>query len=281
MTVNKMDIRLVREKDLFNDKEFHLFIYNKTESATGLHRHDYYEYTLILTGMCYQEINGKRVFLERGDVVFIPVGSHHQSFYEFGVTRILNVGISKAFFEQHYKHILSRSFVASQAYRIKGDFLSYIESAISAAHVQEDEITELLELLTFYVTNRISHYKETAPSDDIPQWLKNTVDKMHDNSQFGERALINMVELSGKTQEYLTRATRRYYQKTPMQIINEIRINFAKTQLEVTNDLVSDIAFEAGYSDTTLFIKNFKKLTSFTPGNYRKKFYGVAESLSH
>ncbi|CND84091.1 DNA-binding transcriptional regulator ChbR [Yersinia nurmii] len=276
-----MDIRLVREKDLFNDKEFHLFIYNKTESATGLHRHDYYEYTLILTGMCYQEINGKRVFLERGDVVFIPVGSHHQSFYEFGVTRILNVGISKAFFEQHYKHILSRSFVASQAYRIKGDFLSYIESAISAAHVQEDEITELLELLTFYVTNRISHYKETAPSDDIPLWLKNTVDKMHDNSQFGERALVNMVELSGKTQEYLTRATRRYYQKTPMQIINEIRINFAKTQLEVTNDLVSDIAFEAGYSDTTLFIKNFKKLTSFTPGNYRKKFYGVAESLSH
>ncbi|MDN0086127.1 transcriptional regulator ChbR [Yersinia nurmii] len=279
--MNKMDIRLVREKDLFNDKEFHLFIYNKTESATGLHRHDYYEYTLILTGMCYQEINGKRVFLERGDVVFIPVGSHHQSFYEFGVTRILNVGISKAFFEQHYKHILSRSFVASQAYRIKGDFLSYIESAISAAHVQEDEITELLELLTFYVTNRISHYKETAPSDDIPLWLKNTVDKMHDNSQFGERALVNMVELSGKTQEYLTRATRRYYQKTPMQIINEIRINFAKTQLEVTNDLVSDIAFEAGYSDTTLFIKNFKKLTSFTPGNYRKKFYGVAESLSH
>lgn len=85
---------------------------------------------------------------------------------------------------------------------------------------------------------------------------------MHDNAMFSEKALVNMVELSGKTQEYLTRATRRYYQKTPMQIINEIRINFAKTQLEVTNYLVSDIAFEAGYSDTTLFIKNFKKLTS-------------------
>lgn len=61
-----MDVRLVRERDFFNGKEFHLFIYNKTESATGLHQHDYYEYTLILTGMCYQEINGKRVFLERG-----------------------------------------------------------------------------------------------------------------------------------------------------------------------------------------------------------------------
>jgi AraC family cel operon transcriptional repressor len=138
-----------------------------------------------------------------------------------------------------------------------------------------------LELLTFYVTNRINHHKESETNDDIPQWLKTTIDKMHDKPMFGERALVNMVQLSGKTQEYLTRATQRYYQKTPMQIINEIRINFAKTQLEVTDCLVSDIAFDAGYSDATLFIKNFKKLTSFTPGSYRKKFYRVAESLSH
>ena len=48
---------------------------------------------------------------------------------------------------------------------------------------------------------------------------------------------------------------RRYYQKTPMQVINEIRINFAKTQLEVTNYSVSDIAFDSGYGDVSLFIK--------------------------
>ena len=48
---------------------------------------------------------------------------------------------------------------------------------------------------------------------------------MHDKLKFGEGALENMVRLSGKTQEYLTRATQRYYGKTPMQIINDIRIN--------------------------------------------------------
>lgn len=65
--------------------------------------------------------------------------------------------------------------------------------------------------------------------DDVPQWLKSTVEKMHDKEQFSESALENMVALSAKSQEYLTRATQRYYGKTPMQIINEIRINFAKT----------------------------------------------------
>ncbi|AUP76362.1 hypothetical protein CWS02_05630 [Enterobacter sp. EA-1] len=62
------------------------------------------------------------MLLERGDFVFIPLGSHHQSFYEFGATRILNVGISKRFFEQHYLALLPFCFVASQAYRTTSAF---------------------------------------------------------------------------------------------------------------------------------------------------------------
>lgn len=78
------EISTAREQQLFNGKNFHVVIYNKTESVSGLHQHDYYEFTVVLTGRYYQEINGKRVLLERGDFVFIPMGSHHQSFYEFG-----------------------------------------------------------------------------------------------------------------------------------------------------------------------------------------------------
>ena len=149
--------------------------------------------------------------------------------------------------------------------------MAYIESVVSSPQFREDDFAEFLETLTFYVISRIRHYKEENDGgDDIPQWLKNTLAGMHDKAMFGERALANMVALSGKTQEYLTRAMRRYYHKTPMQVINEIRINFAKTQLEVTNSSVSDIAFDSGYGDVSLFIKNFKRLTDVTPGNYRK-----------
>lgn len=97
LQINAPEIKTVYEQQLFNGKNFHVFIYNKTESISGLHQHDYYEFTPVLTGRYYQEINGKRVLLERGDFVFIPLGSHHQSFYDFGATRILNVGISKRF----------------------------------------------------------------------------------------------------------------------------------------------------------------------------------------
>ncbi|WP_194208456.1 transcriptional regulator ChbR [Superficieibacter sp. 1612_C1] len=266
-----MEINTAREQQLFNGRNFHVFIYNKTESVSGLHQHDYYEFTLVLTGRYYQEINGKRVLLERGDFVFIPLGSHHQSFYEFGATRILNVGISKEFFATHYQPLMPYCLVASQVYSVKNTFLNYIESVIASLNFRETEFDEFIEVVSFYIINRLRHYREDQSQDVIPQWLKTTVEAMHDKMKFGEGALENMVALSGKTQEYLTRATQRYYSKTPMQIINDIRINFAMKQLEITNYTVTDIAYESGYSSPSLFIKTFKKLTSFTPSNYRKR----------
>ena len=272
------EIRMVYENQLFNGKNFHVFIYNKTESVSGLHQHDYYEFTIVLTGRYYQEINGKKVLLERGDFVFIPIGSHHQSFYDFGVTRILNVGISKAFFDKHYLPLLPAYFVASQVYALKNEFLSYIESVISSLNFRHTEFNEFIEIVTFNVVNRLRHYRDDRIEDDIPLWLKDAIDGMHDKSRFGENALANMVQLSGKSQEYLTRATRRYYDKTPMQIIHDIRINFAKKQLEITNYSVTDIAFDAGYSSPSLFIKTFKKITSLTPNSYRKNLYSLKET---
>lgn len=272
------EIRMVYENQLFNGKNFHVFIYNKTESVSGLHQHDYYEFTIVLTGRYYQEINGKKVLLERGDFVFIPIGSHHQSFYDFGVTRILNVGISKAFFDKHYLPLLPAYFVASQVYALKNEFLSYIESVISSLNFRHTEFNEFIEIVTFNVVNRLRHYRDDRIEDDIPLWLKDAIDGMHDKSRFGENALANMVQLSGKSQEYLTRATRRYYDKTPMQIIHDIRINFAKKQLEITNYSVTDIAFDAGYSSPSLFIKAFKKITSLTPNSYRKNLYSIKET---
>jgi AraC family cel operon transcriptional repressor len=270
-----MEINTARENQLFDGQNFHVFIYNKVESISGLHEHDYYEFTVVLTGRYYQDINGKRVLLERGDFVFIPLGSNHQSFYEFGATRILNVGISKSFFEQHYLPLLPQRFVASQVYQIKNEFLAYIESVIASLHFRNGEFNEFLEVVTFYVVNRLRHHRESEVITDVPVWLKVTVEKMHDKSRFGDKALANMVELSGKSQEYLTRATQRHYGKTPMQIINEIRIDFAKKQLEITNYSVTDIAFESGYSSPSMFIKNFKKLTTFTPKHYRKQLCSI------
>lgn len=269
-----MQINTVRASQFLNSGDFHMFILDKVESVSGLHQHDYYEFTIVLTGSCYQEINGRRVLLERGDFVFIPIGSHHQTFYDFGMTRILNMGISRSFFDEHYLYQLPFCFVASQKYQIKKEFLTYIESIIASLDFRDNEFDEFNKLLTFYIVNHLQHYKEQVEDDDIPVWLRRTVKEMHDKAMFGENALEKMIAVSGKSQAHLTRSTQKFYNKTPLQLINEIRINFCKKQLETTNFSIADIAYDAGFSGPCIFIKTFKKLTAFTPGSYRKQVCG-------
>ena len=48
--VLSMEIKTARENQLFDGQNFHMFIYNKVESISGLHEHDYYEFTIVLTG---------------------------------------------------------------------------------------------------------------------------------------------------------------------------------------------------------------------------------------
>lgn len=269
-----MEINTVQESQFLKGNDFYFFILDKSTSVSGLHQHDYYEFTLVLTGRCRQVINGKSVSLKRGDVVFIPVGSSHQTFYDYGVARILNMGIGRRYFEAHYSAILPVCFVASQSYAIAPAFLTYIESTLSSLSLQPGECDEFNKLLTYYVVNHLHHYEHPQCQQDIPAWLTRVIREMHNKTLFADNALKNMVRLAGKTQSYLTRATQFYYHKTPGQIINEIRINFAKQQLETTNFSVADIAFDAGFSSPGIFINNFKKITSFTPGHYRRQLAG-------
>lgn len=61
-----MEIKTALEQQLFNGKNFHVVIYNKTESASGLHQHDYYEFTIVLTGRYYQRSTVSAFCLNEG-----------------------------------------------------------------------------------------------------------------------------------------------------------------------------------------------------------------------
>lgn len=57
---------------------------------------------------------------------------------------------------------------------------------------------------------------------------------------------------------------------TPADFITLKKIEFAKFQLEHTDISVIDLAFESGFSSSNYFCSVFKKLSNFTPSDYRK-----------
>ena len=55
-----------------------------------------------------------------------------------------------------------------------------------------------------------------------------------------------------------------------VQRLREYRIQKASELLKLTGKSISEIAYEVGFSDPIIFLRNFKKITGKTPKDYRR-----------
>jgi AraC-like DNA-binding protein len=66
------------------------------------------------------------------------------------------------------------------------------------------------------------------------------------------------------------RRFRKFQGKTPHAYLIEMRMNMAQTLLRYSDNTLTEIALEVGYSDVFAFSKQFKRITGTTPTRYRK-----------
>ena len=57
--------------------------------------------------------------------------------------------------------------------------------------------------------------------------------------------------------------------QSPLQYLQEIRIETAKDLLQTSNLTISEVAYKVGYQDMGHFTALFKKLLATTPSDYR------------
>ncbi len=83
----------------------------------------------------------------------------------------------------------------------------------------------------------------------------------------------DLCNISGYSKVHLNRLFIEHYQMSPKKFINNFKISKAKELLEETSYPVSEIATRVGICDVTYFCRLFKKLTSYTPIEYKKMFF--------
>lgn len=131
-----------------------------------------------------------------------------------------------------------------------------------ATHVQRNfshEIRRPYESTSYYDDKHRYH-----PDEDIVQaqiWLQDNCQK--------EILLKNVAEKFDMSVRTFNRRFKNATGKTPLQYLQEIRIDMAKDLLQTSNLSVSEIAYKVGYQDMGHFSSLFKKLLSTTPSEYR------------
>ncbi len=89
--------------------------------------------------------------------------------------------------------------------------------------------------------------------------------------------VLEMAQEAALGEKTFLRRFRDATGKTPLQYLQQIRIEAAQTLLETTDRSVERIAEDVGYTDYSAFRKLFKRIMGSTPSAYRQRFGGMGE----
>ena len=141
-------------------------------------------------------------------------------------------------------------------------FIQRIYNTTIANHVERHfshEIRRSYESIGYFDGQLNKH-----PDEDIVQaqmWLQDNYNKEVRFSEVAKRFDMSVRSFN--------RRFKTATNKSPLQYLQEVRIQTAKDLLKTSNLTISEIAFKVGYSDMGHFTMLFKKMLATTPSDYR------------
>lgn len=101
-----------------------------------------------------------------------------------------------------------------------------------------------------------------------PAWLRRACAAMERGKNL-RRGGSRLAELAGKSPEHVIRQMRRYYDKTPTQFVNELRLRRATELLALSEKPVLDISYSLGFENPSYFSQLFKERYGMPPSRFR------------
>ncbi|PTX62885.1 TolB-like protein [Kordia periserrulae] len=117
---------------------------------------------------------------------------------------------------------------------------------------------------------------KTASTSDFLQKAKALVLAHLSDEQFG---VSELAEATNMSRSNLLRKIKKETQLSASQFIRNIRLEKGKELLEDTELTISEISYEVGFGNTSYFIKCFRELYGFPPGEIRKQPTEIAEEI--
>ncbi|MED3562000.1 bifunctional transcriptional activator/DNA repair enzyme AdaA [Bacillus xiapuensis] len=108
---------------------------------------------------------------------------------------------------------------------------------------------------------------ERLPDQEWVVQIKNYIDQNYT----GRLTLETLADACHGSPYHLHRTFKRITRVTPLEYIQQTRINRARKYLIHSNKTISEIALLVGLPNTPYFITLFKKKTGLTPVEYRNK----------
>lgn len=272
------------------DTSFPFFIqFGEHAKDMPIHYHaDFSELVIILNGTANHIVNSEKYFIKKGDVFVINRNTSHgyEDTCEFKICNIM--------YKPKYLHQVSNDLKKSSGYQAlfviepflarEYNFKSRLQLTLSdyekAKEIIFDMVNEYENKYQGYQTMLYSHFMElvvflSRKYDFTSSGLKDNVINIAKAVSYMENHFkehINLRDLADKVQlsvRHFNRIFKENYKTTPINYILRLRIEYACLLLRKSKLKISDIAYESGFDDSNYFTRQFKKITGFSPKEYR------------
>ena len=245
-----------------------------------------YELFLCIEGPIYLQIEGERTQLNKNDVLLIPPYTQFAGYkdsqkkvdfywlhffahgdeahFEISEQEILRT-LQK---ETDTKHriALPLKFQIQDSYKTIIDIYKILSLKAKYSYIDErDYLTSvlLIELSKIYQEQKIAATNQDS-TNYVKEWIRANMS-----------ANLTVAEIAGQFNlnvDYLTRIFKRNTSMTIKQYLTYLKINTAKVLLLRTKMSVKQIAVEAFFHDSKVFMRSFKKKVGITPSEYRRSY---------
>jgi AraC family transcriptional regulator len=229
------------------------------------HEHELASLCVVLHGSYDQVVGQRNRECRPGMTICHPEGERHSNTHRGASVRMLCVEIGRA----RLSALRETVAVLDRPAQFEGGPIGRLTDKLAREFHQDDGASSLalealvLELLA--ATCRATEPARAAP----PRWLTGVTDYLHAHFH-ASVALAEIAQVVGVHPAHLARAFRQHKGITIGDYLRELRIEAARRQLSGSDQPLSDIAADAGFSDQSHFSRLFRAATGHTPGAYRR-----------
>lgn len=249
-----------------------------------LHNHDCAELYISLDGYAINEINGHKsktlpldVYVLTEDMMHAQPTTHKYRFcmFKFNLKHLLEQ--MEGLYDDPVFHEL---FIKEPELRRTGTLATGLridnltsEYAVKTAQLLERETDPLVkDTLFFSLVTAICKNAKTRTTSEYSKNLERIfLTTTYMEEHFAEPLeLSDLASYSNYSVRHFTRLFRSCYQVSPMDYLNQLRLDNAVTLLKNPNLSLSEIATLCGFSGSSVFSKVFRKHFGHTPSAHRK-----------
>lgn len=263
----------------------------------GPHSHNFYELNIIIKGKGTHYIQNKSYKIQEGMAFLIPPYVPHGYTFDNNDYIIFHILFHALFFEKYNyllkningfnlffeiePHIRLHSECTTFLFSLNSSDFAELTSNLNRLVQLEDESncnTQLeKEFLVLYIISifcdslAASIYESNTNDEFLLSCLQ--VAEYIQNNFYDKITISQLCDLVHMSRSSLLRYFSRTYNCSPLEYLNDYRINQSKIMLRDKNKSIATIAQDCGFFDSSHFIHFFTKKIGVSPAKYRENIF--------